>query len=159
MTTTVSHVGVVRLGVVVRLLELNVRVRRIAVGSVDSEHWVVSCYVLVALLECALLVLASCQLTIVLRLLCNLLVEVSNLLVVSFLILSRVVLQVIWLPNVLSCNLPPVNCAVDVCTLLECNFRCVDSILTWSFRITLPECDLAPSVAPATIAESFEAAA
>ena len=58
MTTTVSHVGVVRFGVVVRLLELNVRVRRIAVGSVDSEHRVVSCYVLIALLECTLLVLA-----------------------------------------------------------------------------------------------------
>ena len=44
-------------------------------------------------------------------------------------------------------------------SLLECNFRSINSIFARSLWISLPESNFAPGVTPATIAETFEATA
>ena len=66
---------------------------------------------------------------------------------------------------------PPVNGLADLIlfnfliadflsdSLLECNFRSINSILARSLWISLPESNFAPGVTPATIAEAFEATA
>ena len=54
---------------------------------------------------------------------------------------------------------PPIYSLSNSVSILECNLRSVDSILTSSLWESLPECDFTPSVTPATIAETFETAA
>ena len=54
---------------------------------------------------------------------------------------------------------PPIYNLSNSVSILECYLRSVDSILASTLWESLPECDFTPSVPPATIAETFEAAA